>query len=368
MSNFDDIRAYQDHEVSSVLTSLLNDGDFLSFIAQQAHPKLHQFLPFLVKKNLQKKLKKQFEGINDVANWQKTIAPFVQSIIDQTINTFSVKGIENLEKDKTYLFMSNHRDIAMDPMLVNYALLSSGFATSKVAIGDNLLGRPFVAKLMRLNKSFVVKRSISARREKLEAVQTLSSYVHESIKQNHSIWIAQKEGRAKDNCDKTDTAVLKMLHLAGRKLGWEFKDSMKFLNIVPVSISYEWDPCDIDKANEITMVEKNKVYEKTKDEDFQTIIKGLKGHKGNVTIEFSAPLNLESNQAEDWANKIDEQIYNGYEIFENNVLAHELLTEDATSNSPIFDQWSQRFSDVLKHDSYSQLIKNYTEPVRKKIQ
>jgi hypothetical protein len=362
MSEFDDIRAYHDDEVKPVLESLLNDPEFLGFVAQQLHPRLNRFMSYWLKKNVRSQLKKQFDNIHNVASWQGTLAPYVKTLIDKTIDQFNVKGIENLDKNKSYLFISNHRDIALDPMLVNYALLMSGLKTSKVAIGDNLLERKFVEKLMRLNKSFVVKRSVTARREKLTASQNLSSYVHESVKQLNNVWIAQKEGRAKDSKDKTDTAVLKMLHLAGRKLGWEFKDSMKFLNIVPVSISYEWDPCDKDKANELAIVSSKQVYEKSPDEDFQTILKGLKGQKGQVTVHFSRPLTLDSNSPEDWSQEIDRCIYSGYELYKNNVLANEMLNNLSSESDPLMGQWKSRFSG-LSDEAYQQVVKNYGQPV-----
>jgi 1-acyl-sn-glycerol-3-phosphate acyltransferase len=362
MSEFDDIRAYHDHEVNPVLESLLNDSEFLAFIAQHMHPKLNRIMSYLIKKSIRKQLKKKFAHIHNVAAWQNTLAPYVESLINKTTDQFIVKGIENLDRNENYLFISNHRDIALDPMLVNYALHQSGFSTSKIAIGDNLLGRQFVAKLMRLNKSFVVKRSITVRRDKLKASSNLSLYVHESLKQHSNVWIAQKEGRAKDSRDKTDTAVLKMLHLAGRKLGWEFKDSMIFLKIVPVSISYEWDPCDLDKANELTLASKMKTYEKSDDEDFQTILKGLKGEKGKVSIHFSKPLHLESNQAEDWAKEIDRCIYSGYELFDSNLLANQILNGTDSKTDKTLNQWQTRFS-KLSSEAYQQVVKSYAQPV-----
>lgn len=362
MFEFDDIRAYHDDEVNPVLESLLNDSEFLAFIAQHMHPKLNRIMSYLIQKRIRKQLKNKFDHIHNVATWQNTLAPYVESLIKKTTDEFIVKGIENLDKNDNYLFISNHRDIALDPMLVNYALLKSGLNTSEIAIGDNLLGRQFVAKLMRLNKSFVVKRSVTARRDKLAASQNLSAYVHESLKQKNNVWIAQKEGRAKDNQDKTDTAVLKMLHLAGRKLGWEFKQSMVFLKIVPVSISYEWDPCDLDKANELALVSNHQKYEKSVDEDFQTILKGLKGEKGKVSIHFSKPLDLDSNQAEDWAKEIDRCIYSGYELFDSNLLANSILNEIDLTTDKKFKFWRSRFSKITA-EAYQQVVKSYAQPV-----
>ncbi|MAA70837.1 MAG: acyltransferase [Bermanella sp.] len=373
LASFDDIRAYHDHEVNAVLASLLEDGEFLQFVAQHQFPYLNRFLPRWTQKKIQSGLDQHFKRIDSIQTWQNQLTPHVEKLMKKTISEFKVSGLENLSKDQTYVFISNHRDIAMDPLLVNFALLKAGFNTSKVAIGDNLLGRQFVAKLMRLNKSFVVKRSVEGRREKLKAVQDLSDYIHHCVRSNQHVWIAQKEGRAKDGVDLTDTAVLKMLHMAGRKLGWEFNQSMAFLNVVPVSISYEWDPCDIDKAQERLTVEQNGRYEKSLDEDFLSIVKGLQGDKGRVALHFSEPLSLESNLAEQWSQAIDESIHRHYHLFENNHLALSLFeskTNDASSNvhlkgrdgKKIKGMWHKRFKSVPKG-----VLKNieqyYAQPV-----
>ncbi len=355
---FDDIRAYHDHEVNEVLASLLEDSEFLQFVASHQFQYLSRFLPRWTQKKIQAGLTQHFNRIDSIQTWQNQLAPHVETLMEKTIDDFQVTGLDNLEKDKTYVFMSNHRDIAMDPMLVNFALLKAGFSTSKVAIGDNLLGRQFVAKLMRLNKSFVVKRSVVGRREKLQAVQDLSDYIHLCIKSQQHVWIAQKEGRAKDGLDYTDTAVLKMLHMAGRKLGWEFKQSMDFLRIVPVSISYEWDPCDVDKAKELLTVSKVGRYEKSHDEDFRSIVKGLQGYKGRVVLHFSKPLCLDSNVAEHWSDAVDDAIHENYHLFENNHHAKALL-DDAASALP---QWKKRFKGV-ESEVYENIVKYYAQPV-----
>ena len=363
--SFDDIRAYHDHEVNAVLASLLEDSEFLQFVAQHQFPYLNRFLPRWTQQRIQAGLQKHFKHIDSIQTWQSQLAPHVEKLMTKTIDEFEVTGLEHLEKDKTYVFISNHRDIAMDPLLVNFALLKAGLTTSKVAIGDNLLGRQFVAKLMRLNKSFVVKRSISGRREKLQAVQDLSEYIHQCIRSNQHVWIAQKEGRAKDGLDYTDTAVLKMMHMAGRKLGWEFNQSMDFLNIIPVTISYEWDPCDVDKAKERLTVAQIGRYEKSHDEDFKSILKGLNGHKGKVVLNFGQILKLDSNIAEHWSDAIDQNIHQNYHLFENNKLAMSLLGED---NNNLRDQhkmltlWNKRFKS-LDGDVMSNIKQYYAQPI-----
>jgi len=358
-TEFDDIRAYNDHEVSDVLKSLLNNDEFISFIAQQRFPKLSQFLPRWTQKRIHSGLTKKFQKIHSIDDWQQQLAPHVTALLDNTISHLSITGLEHLDKKQTYLFMSNHRDIAMDPLLINYALLKSGHATSKVAIGDNLLGREFVAHIMRLNKSFVVKRSVSGTRGKLVAAQSLSNYIHQCIKQQQHVWIAQREGRAKDNHDETESAVLKMLHLAGRKLGWEFHESMAYLNLIPVSISYEWDPCDIDKAKQLCATKETGEYLKQQDEDFLSIIKGLKGKKGRVSIHFSQPVKLDSNQPKDWCQAIDHEIYKHYEIFANNRQAFKALTEQTPINSNF---WHKRF-DSLPKPMQQQVLETYAKPL-----
>ena len=177
----------------------------------------------------------------------------MRKMIDTTVSGLSVSGLDQLSPDQSYVFVSNHRDIAMDPALVNWVLHLNQHQTLRVAIGDNLLTKPYVSDLMRLNKSFIVNRSATAPREKLKAAKHLSSYIHHSITEDRqNIWIAQREGRAKDGLDRTNSAVIGMLGLSKAK-PVPLADHIKTLNIVPVSISYEYDPCDEAKAKELYM-------------------------------------------------------------------------------------------------------------------
>jgi hypothetical protein len=182
------------------------------------------------------------------------------------------------------------------------------------------------------------------------------------------VWIAQKEGRAKDGMDFTDTAVLKMMHMAGRKLGWEFSQSMDFLNIVPVTISYEWDPCDLDKAKERLTFAQVGRYEKSHDEDFKSIVKGLQGQKGNVVLHFSPPLKLDSNIAENWRDAIDERIHQNYHLFDNNQLAMSLLQEKNhgfNKQNKTLQLWNKRFKSI-DADVLANVKQYYAQPIRLK--
>ena len=362
---FDDIRAYDDHDVAGVLSGLLQDSEFIAFLSQQSYPKLSRLVPGWIKKKTHQSLEAALRDVQTVAQWQDVLSPYVDKLLTTTIKSLNVTGLENLPKGPC-VFVCNHRDIAMDPLLVNYALMKSGRPTSRVAIGDNLLNKPFVSNIMRLNKSFVVKRSVVARREKLEALQRLSNYIHSCIKTGNSVWIAQKEGRAKDNIDFTDTAVLKMLHMAGRKLGWDFKQSMEYLSIVPVSLSYEWDPCDVEKAIELTCLKQTGSYEKDHDEDFQSIVKGLKGYKGKVSVHFDKVLKIESQSADQWAEAIDQAIYSGYELFPVNQYADKkLVGETKNIDGKVEAIWKKRYGH-LEPNIQCQILENYSQPYIKK--
>jgi glycerol-3-phosphate O-acyltransferase len=239
--------------------------------------------------------------------------------------------LENLSRDKPCLFISNHRDIAMDPAFVNYMLYHAGFETVDIAIGDNLLKRPFVTDLMRLNKSFIVHRSLKGR-ELLKSSKQLSEYIHHCIETNRSAWIAQREGRAKDGVDRTDTALLKMLSLAKRELG--LQESLNFLQIVPVAISYEFDPCDTLKADELYQKAELGSYQKDEQSDIHSIVTGMIGFKGHVHVSFGVPVQLSSDAAEAAAAQIDAQIIHNYLLQPTNFLALEKLRETDPGRVP----------------------------------
>ena len=214
MGSFDNIRPYHDHEVADVLHRLTADPDFLNVILRYRYPALAKSLGWLLRPLITWRLRKEAAHIHSAADLQARVASYVEHSVKKATDGISFSGIENLSRDGVHLYLANHRDIVMDPAYVNYALFQAGIETPRLAIGDNLLQKPFVGDLMRLNKSFIVPRSVTGRREKLEAFQQLSSYINHSLLVEHcSIWIAQAEGRAKDGDDRTDSAILKMLHM-----------------------------------------------------------------------------------------------------------------------------------------------------------
>lgn len=320
---FKDIRPYNDDEIRPVLDSLLADDEFIRSIAGFSHPRLFKFLPVLVCALSRRKLTAELKNVSNVKSMQDVIATYMDKMIERTTTSLTHSGLEGLSKDKSYLFISNHRDIAMDPAFLNYMLYHADFKTLRIAIGDNLLKREFVSDLMRLNKSFIVKRSLKGR-ELLKSSKQLSEYIHHCVETHCSVWIAQREGRAKDGIDKTETALLKMLALAKRPN--PIAEALQSLHIIPVSISYEIDACDSLKGNELYQKIELGSYQKDEKSDIHSIVTGMIGYKGHVHVAFGKELELTPDDDDDHiARLIDEQIIGNYHLHGTNILAVELL-------------------------------------------
>ena len=323
MGEFDAIRPYGDDEVPVVLQRLLQDRELLRTLAGYRFPRLSRWLPGMASALVGAGLRREARGIDSIDALQHRLEPWLDKVIERSALTVTYSGLEHLSKTQPHLFLANHRDIAMDPAFVNYALYHGGHPTPRIAIGDNLLQRPFVSDLMRLNKCFIVHRSVAGRREKLAVYQTLSAYINHSILGGHSVWIAQAEGRAKDGCDRTDTAIIKMLCMSRK--GEAFAEVVRSLNIVPVSIAYEWDPCDQMKARELEQRERTGGYTKQPGEDDRSIAMGLTGYKGRVHIAFGKPLLGDYADAKAVAAEADRQILGLYRLYASNYLALEQL-------------------------------------------
>ncbi len=334
MEKFDAIRPYRDEEIRKVLERLLIDREFIDSIANFFHPRLSSFIPPLMRWLARSKLRSQLKNVHDVRSMQDVIADYMDKMILDTTTKLTHSGMENLEKGRNYLFISNHRDITMDPAFVNYMLYHAGYETLQIAIGDNLLKKPFVTDLMRLNKSFIVQRSLKGR-ELLQALKTLSEYIHHCIHSGQNVWIAQREGRAKDGIDKTDPALLKMLAMGRRELS--LGDSLSELHLVPVAISYEFDACDILKAEELHAIEKDGSFTKNEQTDIHSIVTGMIGFKGHVHVGFGSELELNSDEPELIAELIDEQILKNYRLSDANYIAAEMLKEKGELFDPALD-------------------------------
>lgn len=324
MDKFKEIRPYHDHEIRPVLDRLITDPEFLSSIASFYAPKMSRLLPGAMRMIARKKLRGQVAAVHDVASMQDVIADYMYKMIEDTTTSLTHSGLEDLDADRSYLFVSNHRDITMDPAFVNYMLYHAGNRTVQIATGDNLLKKPFVSDLMRLNKSFIVQRSLKGR-ELLRGLTLLSEYIHHCIEQDSHVWIAQREGRAKDGIDKTEAALLKMLAMYQRKQ--PLSESLEQLHIVPVSISYEYDACDVLKAEELYAIESTGSFTKNEKSDIQSIVAGMIGFKGAVHVAFGREMHYASNDPDVIAASIDSQIIENYKLRDSNYIAFELLKE-----------------------------------------
>ncbi len=376
MGEFDAIRPYDDAEVPAVLARLLSDPAFLDILTHFRFPRMAGAFGWLLKPLIAHRLRREFAGIESVATLQDKVEVYVDHTIDRATDGVTYTGVEQFKSGSAYLFLANHRDIVMDPAFVNYAVYHAGLPTPRIAIGDNLLQKPFVSDLMRLNKSFIVHRSISGRREKLAAYQLLSAYINHSIRTDcQSIWIAQAEGRAKDGDDRTDSAILKMFHMSRKDEA--FGEVIQSLNLTPVSISYEYDPCDLAKARELYTRATTGTYKKAPGEDDISIAQGITGYKGRVHINFAPPISQAFEDTKLLAAEIDRQILAGYRLFPAHYLAYAQWADaDASlavpAASEVFGadelekaraEWTRRL-EACPEEQRPYLVLQYATPVR----
>ena len=325
MQDFEAIRPYRDDEVPAVIHALCRDPDLLRAAAVFFAPHLAAWFPWLARRLAQRFMimrTRHLESVEDVQEW---LSGYMKRVIRDTIAELSVEGLENLTPGQPYLFVSNHRDIVMDSGLISYVIHQAGHATVRSAVGDNLLSEPYAADLMRLNKSFVVDRSVSGTKAVFKSLSRTSAYIRHSLEEGVSVWIAQREGRAKDGFDRTDRALLKMLALAYKKEITHFGALLRHVRLIPVSVSYELDPCDRRKAHELWVRQRFGSYTKPNNEDLQSMVDGIMGYKGRVHLKFSAPLDGEFENAESMAGALDRAIVEGLRIFPTQVEAAERL-------------------------------------------
>lgn len=323
-AEFDDIRPYQPEEIPQAVDELEKDEEFRAVI-EKAYPDV----PF-------DELIRRARSCKSLLEFQKTIPyGFMERLIESCTDgiDFDYTG---LQRDKNYTFISNHRDIVLDSAFLAKLLVDNGFTnTVEIAIGDNLLARPWIRRLVRLNKSFIVKRSASGRERLLSSMQ-LGRYMHFAITEKHeNIWIAQRQGRAKDSDDRTQDTVLKMMAFGGSED--TVQGRLCELHIVPLSISYEFDPCDFLKAREFWKRHLDPSYRKTREEDVLSMQTGINGYKGRVHYQATRPLDKFLNGLPDnivrndlfriIAEQIDRQIHTAYHLFPNNYIAYDMLTD-----------------------------------------
>lgn len=355
---YKEIRPYHDHEVAAVLQHMLYDNELISAVTQYQFPSLPKWLAGLAKPIVRIGLAREFGDIETVRQFQSTVARYMNKMIARSTTKLSCSGLDQLDPDEAYLFVSNHRDIAMDPAFVNWVRFQCKMNTVRIAIGDNLLKKPYVSDLMRLNKSFIVNRSAKAPREMMAAITQLSAYINHSIQEGESVWIAQREGRAKDGNDKTDPALLKMFYMSQRKNG-SFAEVIKRLNIVPVSIAYEYDPCDRSKARELVAKQTSGSYEKGQFEDIESIVQGIVGFKGAVHVHFGDVIDADFETPEALAAEIDRQIHLNYHLHPSNYVAAGLTEQADAEQQSAFSARLEGLNDAEQ----AVLKKMYANPV-----
>ncbi len=344
LNNFDDIRPFNDSEVNPNLQLLLNDNQF------------NGILQFLFRdKDRIAQMKYAITNIHSVKELQLGLMyKLIEDlIIKKSTDGLFASGLENLDKNTSYLFISNHRDIVLDSALMNYIIAREGMNTTEIAIGNNLLIEKWIDIIVKLNRAFVVRRNLPIR-ELLVASKKLSEYIRLDITgKNSSVWIAQREGRTKDGNDKTQTALIKMLNLSN---SGGVIEGFKELKIVPLSISYEVEPCGFSKVDEMYK-KRTEGYEKTQEDDLKSMGEGLIRKKGRVHFGFGQPINPEidlldaaepvQSQIEKIADIIDRQIYSNFKLWPNNYIAEDILNNSKANSSKYTTEQFDAFTDML---------------------
>src|SRR5210317_656433 len=374
MDPFKNIRPYTDAEVAEVLQSLAKNPSVLKALIGLQYPGILSKVPFL-KFFVKQKLTSQIKTIQTIDDYQMVFKDLMEKVVKESIASFKVNGLERLDKNESYLFISNHRDISLDAALLALHLHQSGFRTFNIAVGNNLMEESWASDLFRLNKSFIIQRAGGTKKEIYSNLSLASQFIQYSIFENNtSVWIAQKQGRAKDDMDNTDPALLKMIHLSTRK-SQSAASYFNSLKVVPVSISYEYDPNDKLKAKELDVLQTKKQYAKKKDEDLKSIADGITGKKGNVIINLTKPMNFaEDDNYQSISEKITSSIISSYKLQATNFAACKLLKidlkQDAYSTEEIAhaEKKLEGRCQFLGNGARSKLLEQYANPAIRQMQ
>ncbi|MEO6177910.1 MAG: 1-acyl-sn-glycerol-3-phosphate acyltransferase [Flavobacterium circumlabens] len=323
MQRFDAIRPFYDSEINEALHDVVN------------HPMMKAMMNFTFPELEDDAWKDQLKKTHSIRDFQcNFIYHTIQKVLERSSEGLTTSGFDKLEKNTSYLFVSNHRDILLDTTLLNVCLFEHGLVMTASAIGDNLVKKAFLSTLAKLNRNFLVLRGLTPR-EMLHSSKLLAEYMGQLLlRENRSVWIAQREGRTKDGNDETNPGVLKMIGMGSDEAN--LMDYFRKIKIVPVSISYEYDPTDVLKMPQLMAEANNEVYIKEKNEDFMTILSGIMGTKKRIHISVGDVLNTEIDQIvaeNDNANKqiqalaqvIDDSILKNYQLWPTNFIAYDIL-------------------------------------------
>ena len=319
--DFSDMAPYDDSVFKEKMAELVKEPGFIHAV-NYTMPK--EDVPMLIEELLRIDNKYDFQ--------HQVMFPFLEMLAKTTTAGISIGGVKYLNPSLNYTFITNHRDIVLDASFLNLAFLRRGIPSSEVAIGNNLLIYDWITDLVRLNKSFIVKRDTSLR-EGLAAAKKLSAYIHYTILDKHeNIWIAQREGRAKDSSDHTQESLVKMLSLGSQG---PFMDKLKEINLMPVAISYEYDPNDYLKAKDFLLRQRDPEFKKSQRDDLFSMETGLLQFKGRVHFQLTPRINTKLDQIGDFKDAntaakyvcclIDQAIHRSYEIFGINYVCYDML-------------------------------------------
>jgi len=328
MQRFDSIRPFYDTEVNEAIQSAVN------------HPMMKALMNFTFPDVEEEVWKDQLRRTHSIRDFQcNFIYKSVRNVLAKSSEGLTTSGFEKLQPNTSYLFISNHRDIILDTSLLNVALFDHGLVMTASAIGDNLVKKPFLKTLSKLNRNFLVHRGLPPR-ELLESSKLMSEYIGQLLlRENRSVWIAQREGRTKDGNDATHSGVLKMLAMGSNESN--LMDYFKKIKIVPVSISYEYDPTDAIKMPQLIAEANDEIYIKEKNEDFITLLSGIIGQKKHIHIHVGDILDKEldkidkdfdntNKQVQALAQTIDDSILQSYKLWPTNYIASDLLNKSNT--------------------------------------
>ncbi|MBO5964976.1 MAG: 1-acyl-sn-glycerol-3-phosphate acyltransferase [Bacteroidaceae bacterium] len=377
---FDEIRPYEEGEMKQALNDLLADRHF--------NKMMQGMVPWLPKGIRNGFFKLMFIGVKTPLDFQlRFMKHVVRYVLKKYAHGYSFDH-KSISNKGNYLFISNHRDIVLDSAILDLMLHEAHFPTTcEIALGDNLLIYPWIKILVRMNKAFIVRRSLKAK-EMLESSVLMSRYMHYSItEKKENIWIAQREGRAKDSSDHTQDSVLKMLALGGEGT---IVEKLKALNIVPLTISYEYDPCDYLKAQEFQLKRDDPSWKKSKQDDLDNMRIGIFGFKGHVHYHTSTPVNTWIDELKDLpktevykeiAQRLDKAIHAGYKLYPGNYIAYDELNGTSTFSQHygereknVFDKYvSQQIAKIdipNKDEAFlrERILTMYANPVVNKLQ
>ena len=363
-TKYEDIQPYRGERFEKAKVNLMDKKEFIGAFAYMLTGNFASIEPMVGA------IEKALVDVHSYDDFQHKVTAgfFIPAILENSTTGFSVSGGDNLHKNKGYLFISNHRDIILDCTLLDYALKQKNRPLCEMAVGDNLMVNQLVEDLFRMNGGIIIKRNLPMREKYLESIRISEYFVETVSEENKSIWVAQKSGRSKDGRDLTQSAIIKMLYLSKKKEGCSFSELIKKCNIVPVAISYQYDPNDINKGREeVTKEHNDGKYEKKKYEDLISMVKGLRCQKGQVHVSIGNPLEGEYNTPEEVAAAIDREIHLNYRLFDTNYLAYDVLEGGDRFKDHYATLDRNEFLSKFAHlseDVRSFVLNTYANPVR----